>query len=302
MPARGRAYDNVVMALRRCGGGAPARPVRALVRDWSPRFMAHRSDQPVHPTRRTVAAAGSTLLAGFALDAVFPAAGFAVDKVASAGVRGTGWRAAGGDPQWITVDLQAVSQVTSIRLTFEAAAGDPVFVKPASGNWADGTTGRELLSSYAVAFEIDVSTDDRTWTSIYQTTSGTGGTVQIDLPAPVTARWLCLTATRRSDASPLGLNGFEVYGTAPGRRPDATGWTDWGAHDHRPPALETAADGTVPPETGWVLTMDDWAPGDGAALSQPTVDTSTWLPATVPGTVLASLVEQGHLPDPGSQA
>ncbi|WP_194915454.1 discoidin domain-containing protein [Catenulispora rubra] len=223
---------------------------------------------------------------------------FAVDRVSSAGVRGTGWRAAAGDPQWISVDLQSLCQVTSVHLTFEAAAGDPVFVKPSSGNWSDGTTGQELLSSYAVAFQVEVSSDKKSWTSVYQTSTGTGGTVQIDLPAPVSARWVRLTATKRSDANPLGLNGFEVYGTAPGPRPHATGWTDWGRHDHHAPDLKVAADGTVPLESGWVLTMDDWAPGDGTALSLPTVDTSGWLPAAVPGTVLASLVEQGHLPDP----
>ncbi len=300
--------------------------------------MAQQADQPIHPSRRTVIVGGSSLLAGFALDNAFPGTGhaaaassnaasqasastqgelavyrpievsstdyaptpgaFAVDKVTSAGVRGTGWRAADGDPQWISVDLQAVCQVTSIHLTFEAAAGDPVFVKPSSGNWSDGTTGQELLSSYAVAFVVEVSTDKSSWTSVYQTSSGTGGAVPVDLAAPVSARWVRLTATKRSDANPLGLNGFEVYGTAPGHRPAVTGWTDWGTHNQHAPALRAAADGTVPLESGWVLTMDDWAPGDGTALSKPTVDTSGWLPATVPGTVHASLVEQGHLPDP----
>jgi hypothetical protein len=298
--------------------------------------MAPQADQPFHASRRSVITAGASLLAGFALDTAFPATGFAaqaavnapspapapgelalyrpvevsstdyaptpgtfaVDRVSSAGVRGTGWRAANGDPQWISVDLQSVCQVTSVHLTFEAAAGDPVFVKPSSGNWSDGTTGQELLSSYAVAFEIEVSSDKQSWTSVYQTSSGTGGAVEIDLATPVSARWVRLTATKRSDANPLGLNGFAVYGTAPGPRPHATGWTDWGMHDHHAPELKIADDGTVPLESGWVLTMDDWAPGDGTALSRPTVNTSGWLPATVPGTVLASLVEQGHLPDP----
>ncbi|ACU69978.1 coagulation factor 5/8 type domain protein [Catenulispora acidiphila DSM 44928] len=299
--------------------------------------MAQESNQPFRASRRTVVAAASTLLAGFAVDTAFPSVGFAaepgkagvpghapapgelamyrpievsstdyaptpgafaVDRVTSAGVRGTGWRAAAGDPQWISVDLQAVCQVTSVHLTFEAAAGDPVFVKPTSGNWADGTTGKELLSSYASAFVVEVSTDKKSWTSVYQTASGTGGAVVIDLAAPVSARWVRLTASKRSDANPLGLNGFQVYGSASGHRPAATGWTDWGTHDNHAPGLVVAADGTVPLESGWVLTMDDWAPGDGTALSVPTVDTSGWLPATVPGTVLASLVEQGHLPDP----
>ncbi|HTJ70598.1 MAG TPA: discoidin domain-containing protein [Actinospica sp.] len=299
--------------------------------------MTQQANQPFHASRRTLISAGSTLLAGFALDLALPGTGFAaapaassssghaaapgelaryrpievsstdyaptpgsfaVDGVTSAGVRGTGWRAATGDPQWISVDLQTVCQVTAVHLTFEAAAGDPVFVKPSSGNWSDGTTGQELLSSYAVAFTVEVSSDKKSWTSVYQTTSGTGGAVAINLAAPVAARWVRMTSTKRSDANPVGLNGFEVYGTASGHRPSATGWTDWGTHDQHAPALSVAADGTVPLESGWVLTLDDWATGDGTALSKPTVDTSAWLPATVPGTVLTSLVEQGHLPDP----
>ena len=223
---------------------------------------------------------------------------FAVDKVNSPGVRGTGWRAADGDPQWISVDLQAVCQVTSVRLTFEAAAGDPVFIPAATGNWSDGTTGKEILSSYATEFVVETSRDRASWTSVYRTTAGTGGVVDIALDKPVPARWVRLTAQKRSTSNPLGLNGFEVYGIPPGHRPEATGWTDWGKHTRVAPALETAADGTVPLESGWTLTMDDWAGGEGADLSKPTVDTSTWLPATVPGTVLASLVGQGKLPDP----
>ena len=310
--------------------------------------MTQAENQPLHSSRRSVITAGSTLLAGLALDVALPRIGhaaeaagsataagpdsaagrpsgpgelavyrpvevsstdyaatpgeFAVDRLGAAGVRGSGWRAGGGDPQWISVDLQAVCQVDSVHLTFEAKAGDPVFVKPTSGNPWEGTTGQENLSSYAVAFSVEVSTDKSTWTSVYQTTAGTGGAVVIDLDAPVPARWVRMTSTRRSDANPVGLNGFEVYGVAPGPRPSATGWTDWGTHHGPAPALAVAADGTVPLESGWVLTLDDWAPGggggDGAALSRPTVDTSAWLPATVPGTVLASLVEQGHLPDP----
>jgi hypothetical protein len=287
-----------------------------------------------HPSRRTVLTAGSTLLGGFSLGVLRPGTSsaaelknaparptsqelaayrpievsstayaptpgaFVVDKITSPGVRGTGWRAADGDPQWVSVDLQADCQVTSIRLTFEADANDPVFVPPTTGNPADGTTGKEILSSYALDFVVETSRDRRSWTSVHRTTSGTGGVVNIDLDKPVVARWVRMTAHKRSNPNPLGLNGFEVYGAEQGHRPSATGWTDWGTHDHKAPELKVAADGTVPLESGWTLTMDDWAGGEGADLSRTSVDTSRWLPATVPGTVLASLVDQGHLPDP----
>jgi hypothetical protein len=287
------------------------------------------------PSRRTVVTSGTTLLAGFGLGSLLPPShaaaaptgtpaapatpgelalhrpvtvsstayaatpgSFVVDRLASPGVRGSGWRAEGGDPQWIAVDLQAACQVTHVRLTFEAAASDPVYTPPTSGNVHSGTTGEEIQSSYSVAFVVETSLDNKSWTTAYRTTAGTGGVVDVPLPRPARARWVRMTSHQRSSPLPLGLNGFEVYGTAEGRRPAATGWTDWGSHPAEAPKLKVADDGTVPVESGWRLTMDDWAGDDGAGLSRTSVDTSTWLPATVPGTVLGSLVDQGRLPDP----
>ncbi len=166
------------------------------------------------------------------------------------------------------------------------------------GDPRDSTTGQEILSSCAVDFVVETSRDRSAWTSVYRTTSGAGGVVDIALDRPVTARWVRLTVHKRSNANPLGLNGFEVYGAARGHRPAATGWTDWGTRRHTAPALTVAADGTVPLESGWTLTLDDWAGAGGADLSRPSADVSGWLPATVPGTVLTSLVDQGLLPDP----
>jgi hypothetical protein len=60
-----------------------------------------------------------------------------------------------------------------------------------------------------------------------------------------------------------------------------------------------APDGTVPIESGWALALDVWAGSDdGTTLSTSSADTAGWVSATVPGTVLASLVDQGHFPDP----
>ncbi|MGW7571796.1 discoidin domain-containing protein [Streptomyces tendae] len=287
------------------------------------------------PSRRAVVTTASTLLAGFGLGSVLPVStaraaqaegpttfsrpgelalhrpvsvsstayaptpgSFAVDRLASPGVTGSGWRAEAGDPQWISIDLQALCEVTSVRLSFEADARDPVFTPPTTGNPASGTTGKEIQSSYALEFVVETSTDTSEWTNIYRTTAGTGGVVDIQLARPVVARRVRMTSRRRSSPHPLGLNGFEVYGTAKSHRPPAVGWTDWGTQPVRTPRLSVAPDGTVPLETGWRLTLDDWAGDDGPGLSSPGVDISGWLPATVPGTVLGSLVDQGKLPDP----
>ena len=220
---------------------------------------------------------------------------FAVDGLPQVGVRGSGWRAANGDPQWISVDLQAPCRIEAVSLVFEATLADGPF----DGNYTD-TDGDEILSSAATAYRIEVSTDGRAWRSVYETSEGQGGAQTIKLPEPVTARWIRMTATKRSNSNPVGLNGFQVYGVPLAGRPKAEGWTSWeGGNTGPAPELRVAADGTVPLESGWSLTMDDFAgTADGAELSRAGVDVRSWLPATVPGTVLGTLVEQGHLPDP----
>ncbi|SFJ64440.1 Glycosyl hydrolases family 2 [Amycolatopsis sacchari] len=282
-------------------------------------------------SRRNVLSAGTGLLAGFGVLGLVPEAAaaapapggaktdlalfrpvtvsstdyaatpaeFAVDGLAQVGVRGSGWRAAPGDGQWIVVDLQGRCLISSVVLTFEAQPGDPAIDLSASRSHS---TGFEVLSSYAVSFDLDVSPDGRTWRTVHHTDNGTGGVVTIPLTPAVPARWVRLSASRRSTTNPLGINGFQVYGTSTEARPAVRGWTSWPVRQRDDaPDLSVADDGTVPLESGWVLTMADWAPSDdGAVLSGTPVDTRGWLPATVPGTVLASLVEQGQLPDPVS--
>jgi hypothetical protein len=225
---------------------------------------------------------------------------FVTDRMAQSGPQGSGWRAADtGEPQWVAVDLQGQCRVTSVVLVFEAAEGDTVY-KPADDvNPRNGTTGWEVLSSYATSFSIEASPEGKTWTPVQQGTTSVGGTVEVVLDTPVTTRWIRMVGTALSNPNPLGLNSFQVIGTAPAHRPAAGGWTEWTSGARPVPPLQVAADGTVPVESGWNLTLDAFAGGaDGAHLSAPGVDTSRWLRAQVPGTILASLVAEGHLPDP----
>ena len=77
-------------------------------------------------------------------NATFPASA-AID-----GNLGTRWSSAFSDPQWLEVDLG--SYPVDLRVTL---------------NWE---------TAYAKAFQIQTSTDGSTWTTIYSTTTGTGGT------------------------------------------------------------------------------------------------------------------------------
>jgi exo-1,4-beta-D-glucosaminidase len=51
-------------------------------------------------------------------------------------------------------------------------------------------------------------------------------------------------------------------------------------------------------DTGWRLQSSAKLQADGAALSKPGVNTSTWYPATVPATVVGALVEAGQFKNP----
>ena len=161
---------------------------------------------------------------------------FAVDGMAEVGVRGSGWRAAQGDPQWMVVDLQAPCQVSSVVLTFDAKPGDTAFDPNGSRS---NTTGFEIQSSYAVSFAVDVSTDGEIWTTVYSTTTGTGGVTTIPLATPATARWVRFTSFSRSTTNPLGLNGFQVFGTANGQSAGRARAGRTGRAQHRtPPPLK----------------------------------------------------------------
>src|SRR5438067_922854 len=65
---------------------------------------------------------------------------------AADGSGGTRWSSAFSDPQWIQVDLGAGTQVCQVVLQWEAA--------------------------YATAFQIQLSADASTWTTVYSTTTG----------------------------------------------------------------------------------------------------------------------------------
>ncbi|WP_392842043.1 discoidin domain-containing protein [Streptomyces sp. LN500] len=98
---------------------------------------------------------------------------------------GTRWSSAFSDPQWIKVDLGAPASVSQIVLKWEAA--------------------------YATGYRIEFSTDNSTWTTAYSTTSGPGGTENLNVSG--TARYVRLTGTARATPYGYSLWEFQVFGT-----------------------------------------------------------------------------------------
>jgi fibronectin type 3 domain-containing protein len=97
----------------------------------------------------------------------------------------TRWSSASSDPQWLLVDLGATHTINQVVLYWESA--------------------------YAKAFQIQVSPDGTNWTTIYSTTTGTGGVQTI--PVSGTGRYIRLYGTQRATGYGYSLWEFQVFGT-----------------------------------------------------------------------------------------
>ncbi|MET7403924.1 discoidin domain-containing protein, partial [Dactylosporangium sp. NPDC005572] len=101
-------------------------------------------------------------------------AGNAVD-----GSTTTRWSSLYADPQWITVDLGSTKSISRVQLNWEAA--------------------------YARAYQVQVSNDNSTWTTISSTTTGDGGVD--DLTVTGTGRYVRVYGTQRG----LTQYGYSIW-------------------------------------------------------------------------------------------
>ena len=118
---------------------------------------------------------------------------------------GTRWASAWTATEWIYVDLQATYNITEVKLTWEAA--------------------------YATSFQIQVSSNAVNWTTIYSTTTGTGG-IQDLTGLSGTGRYVRMYGTVRATTYGYSLYEFEVYGTVP-------------AQTNQPPVLSAISNQTI---------------------------------------------------------
>jgi F5/8 type C domain/Ricin-type beta-trefoil lectin domain/Putative Ig domain len=125
----------------------------------------------------TNVALNKTATASSLENASFPAQN-AVD-----GNTGTRWSSAFSDPQWLQVDLGSTQSICKVTLNWEAA--------------------------YATAFQIQTSTDAATWTPIYSTTTGTGGTQTLTVSG--TGRYIRMYGTARATPYGYSLWEFQVF-------------------------------------------------------------------------------------------
>jgi hypothetical protein len=97
----------------------------------------------------------------------------------------TRWSSASSDPQWLEVDLGATHTISKVVLYWEAA--------------------------YATAFQIQTSADGTNWTTIYSTTTGTGGTQTLSVTG--SGRYIRMYGTKRATGYGYSLWEFQAYGS-----------------------------------------------------------------------------------------
>jgi hypothetical protein len=115
-------------------------------------------------------------------------------SAATDGNTGTRWSSAFSDPQWLQVDLGATASITSATLIWEAA--------------------------YGKSFQIQTSPDAATWTSIYTTTTGPGGTQNLTITG--SGRYVRMYGTVRANGYGYSLWEFQVFGSFATPTPTAT--------------------------------------------------------------------------------
>jgi beta-glucanase (GH16 family) len=132
---------------------------------------------------------GKPVTASSSESVAFPASA-AVD-----GDPGTRWSSAFSDDEWISVDLGAVQEISSVVLSWEAA--------------------------HAAAYRIETSADGDSWSTAWETATAAGGTETAQVSA--TARYVRMTGLSRATQWGYSLWEFQVYGpdgSDPGPGPD----------------------------------------------------------------------------------
>ena len=100
------------------------------------------------------------------------------------GLETTRWSSTFSDPQWIAIDLEKVERISRVVLQWDPA--------------------------YAKAYSIEVSLDGKTWKEVYRTQQGKGQTENVRF-APVDARWVRMTGTKRATKYGYSLWEMRVY-------------------------------------------------------------------------------------------
>ena len=169
------------------------------------------------------------------------------------------WMSAGDEVEWVYVDLGAACTFDRVKLYW--------IVRAAEGS-------------------VQVSDDAENWHELASLKGRSGTEDDIAISPAAEGRYVRVLMTKPSVPVGYILSELEVYGR--------------GGFIARPNTASSASrEGVVDLSgSGWWLERASQIHGDGLALSTPGYDHSTWLAATVPGTILTSFFNAGAIPDP----
>ncbi|MDI1465332.1 discoidin domain-containing protein [Catellatospora sp. KI3] len=176
------------------------------------------------------------------------------------GNTGTRWGSLFADPQWLRVDLGQSYSICKVELVWEAA--------------------------YATAFQIQTSPDGSNWTSVYSTTTGTGGTQSLGLSG--TGRYLRMYGTTRVGGYGYSLWELRVFAggtpTSPSASPSTTPNTSPSPSGNWTTVWEENFDGaanTSPSAANWLLRTGTQYPGGAANWGTGEIETASASTANV---------------------
>lgn len=170
------------------------------------------------------------------------------------------WKSAGSGKEWVYVDLGSLCCINDVKLFWIRAALE----------------GR-----------VYVSDDAKNWREVAPLPSAFGNVVNIELPKETKARYVKVLMTKPADPKDgYILNQIEVFGRG-------------GPEPVQHPQASINAKGRISLAGGsWRLQRASLVDTDGIAVSQSTFNDSSWLIATVPGTILTSYLDDGAIPNP----
>jgi hypothetical protein len=228
--------DRRITALRIRVGAAAALLAAGLVALWPAGVSAAPSASAASQACGTTNAALNRPATASSLESgQFPASA-AVD-----GSTSTRWSSVWSDPQWLQVDLGSTQSICQVVLDWQ--------------NPADAT-----------AFQIQVSPDATNWTTIYSTTTSTGGNQTLSVTG--SGRYIRMYGTARASGYGYSLYEFQVFtGSGPTPTPSPT----------PTPTPSPTPTPTTPPGNWTPVWSDNFAGAAGSAPSSAnwTEDTGT---------------------------
>jgi Exo-beta-D-glucosaminidase Ig-fold domain/Glycosyl hydrolases family 2/F5/8 type C domain/Glycosyl hydrolases family 2, sugar binding domain len=169
------------------------------------------------------------------------------------------WKSAGAGEEWVYVDLGAECRFDRIVLSWIQRAAEAV---------------------------LQISEDAKKWESIQPLSSGEGAVDDVKLAQPAHGRYVRVDMTKSVSPDGYVLSELEVFGTG-------------GPLPHSQPVIAERSGQRLDLARGlWRLQRDSLVTADGEMISKPGFEAKDWLPATVPGTVLSSYLDDGAVPDP----